>query len=365
MKIALFVPSLRGGGAERAAVNIANYLVGHGQELQFVAADADGQFRGDLSTDVPLINFKSPRVSQALLHLVRYFRKEKPDVMLSFQTRANILAIIARNLSGNNTKIVVREGNTASASLRDSGLIQNRILYWLIPRIYTQADGIVAISRGVRDDLAGILPSKDIQVIYNPAVRADIPQMAADPVQHPFYGSNGPPVILSVGRLAAQKDHQTLIKAFAKLNKQISARLVILGEGKQRQNLEAIITENGLQDVVSLPGFVPNPYTFMAKSTVFVLSSLWEGFGIVLAEALACGVPVISTDCPSGPAEILDGGKYGSLVPMGDVDALAERILATIQNPPDIRFGIERSKQFSVDIGAQNYLDLFKALVEA
>lgn len=365
MKIALFVPSFSGGGAERAAVYIANHLTQLGEQIHFVAANAEGPFREELSNEVPLFDFQSARISRALPHLIRYLRNEQPDVMLSFQTRANILAIIARKISGSDTKLIVREGNTASASLRDSQLIQNKILYWLIPRLYPQADEVVAISQGVADDLAAILPPRDIHVIYNPAVRADIQQWTSEPVEHPFFHADAPPVILSVGRLTAQKDHQTLIKAFRELRKQIDARLMILGEGDQRQYLEMLIAQNDLGEVVSLPGFVSNPYAYMAKSAVFVLSSLWEGFGIVLAEALACGVPVIATDCPSGPAEILEGGKFGKLVPMGDIEALAKAMLSVTQNPPDKLLGIERAKQFSVDIGAQKYLELFKALVAA
>lgn len=363
MKVSIFVPSFSGGGAERAAVYIANHLAALGEHIQFVAAKARGPFRCELADSVPLFDLHSERISRSLPRLVKYLRRERPDVMLSFQTRANILAIIARNFAGSDTRLVVREGNTASASLRDSRLIQNKILYWLIPRLYPQAEAVVAISKGVKDDLAGLLPLKDIHVIYNPAVRADIQQLALQPVEHPFFKAGAPPVILSVGRLTKQKDHTTLLEAFIELRRQIDARLLILGEGDLRKKLEMMVAENNLQDEISLPGFVVNPYAYMSRSAVFVLSSLWEGFGIVLAEAMACGVPVISTDCPSGPAEIVDGGRYGKLVPMGDAKTLAGAMRALIKNPPDKHIGIERAKQFSVARGAEQYLSLFRSLM--
>ena len=364
MKIALFVPSLSGGGAERAAVYIANHLAQKGEQIQFVAANAAGPFKSEIAADVELYDFKCERINRTFPKLVAYLRQQKPDVMLSFQAHANILALLVKPFAGA-TKFIVREGNTASTSLKKSELFRNRILYRLIPWLYPWADGIVAISQGVKDDLALILPAENISVIYNPAVPADIAQLAAEPVDHPFFAPDQPAVILSVGRLTKQKDHQTLLRAFVKLRQKIETHLLILGEGDQRQNLEKFIAENGLTDVVSMPGFEANPYAYMARSVVFALSSVWEGFGIVLTEALACGVPVVSTDCPSGPAEILDDGKYGTLVPMGDVDALAAALLEAIQTPQNSKIGMERAKQFSVATGVNKYFDLFENLVDS
>ncbi len=363
MKIALFVPSFRGGGAERVAVYLANHLYERGHIIQLVAANAVGPFKKEILQGVELIDFESDRIFRTLPRLVRYLQGEQPDLITAFQTHANVVAILAKAISGAHSKLVIREGNTPSAKLKNSDLLRNRILYKVIPFLYPRADGIVAISEGVKKDLQELLPSKVIDVIYNPAVRADIDKLASQNVDHPFFNAGAPSVILAIGRLTHQKDHLTLLKAFARVRQKLDVRLIILGEGSDRQKLEAFIDANDLADVVSMPGFVPNPFAYLAKSSVFVLSSRWEGFGIVLAEALACGVPVISTDCPNGPAEILENGRFGVLVPVEDVDAMAEAISDTLESPsvPDV--GMARAQDFSVEKGAENYLHLFEKIV--
>ena len=363
MKIALFVPSFSGGGAERVAVYIANHLSERGHTVQLVAANATGPFKEDVLMGVQQIDFKSAHIFRTLPKLVRYLREEKPDLISAFQTHANVVAVLAKVFSGGHTKLVVREGNTPSLKLKKSNLLRNRILYKIIPWLYPLADGIVAISEGVKKDLRNLLPTKTIDVIYNPAVRADIAALASEKVEHPFFQADAPKLILSIGRLTAQKDHLTLLKAFAKVRQKLGVNLMILGVGGERQKLESFVEEHSLMDVVSLPGFVNNPYAYLAKSSVFVLSSRWEGFGIVLAEALACGAPVVSTDCPSGPAEILENGRYGVLVPVGDVDAMAGAICEILKSPLPPEMGITRAQDFSVEIGANKYLHLFESIV--
>jgi len=210
----------------------------------------------------------------------------------------------------------------------------------------------VAVSRGVADDLARLtgLPREKIQVIYNPVVTPELFVKAEEPLGHPWFAAGEPPVILGVGRLHEAKDFQTLIRAFALVRKKRVARLVILGEGEERPKLEALVRELGLEEEVALPGFVDNPFKYMKRAGVFVLSSQWEGFGNVLVEAMACGTPVVSTACPSGPEEILENGRWGRLVSVGDVDALAEAIILTLddKNHPDVArraldFGVQRA----------------------
>jgi glycosyltransferase involved in cell wall biosynthesis len=197
---------------------------------------------------------------------------------------------------------------------------------------YPWADGIVAVSQGVADDLAqqiGI-PRERIQVILNPIVTPELQRKAKAPLEHPWFSPGQPPVVLAVGRLHPQKDYPTLLEAFAQVRQARPARLLILGEGGERSRLEALIHQLGLEEDVSLPGFVENPFAYMSHASVFVLSSRWEGLPTVLIEALYCGAPLVATDCPSGPREILANGQYGRLVPVSDVRALAKAVEVTL-----------------------------------
>ena len=223
------------------------------------------------------------------------------------------------------------------------------------------ADVIIAVSAGVADDLAQSagLSRAAIRVVYNPVVDQDVAERAAEPLDHPWFLPGAAPIVLGVGRLTAQKDFQTLIRAFARVRAERSARLVILGEGRPEVHagLLALAASLGCATDVDLPGFVLNPFAYMARAGVFVLSSLHEGLPGVLIQALACGCPVVSTDCPSGPAEILDDGRYGSLVPVGDHLAMAQSILATLVRPPERSALAARGAEFSVDRAVTLYMD--------
>jgi glycosyltransferase involved in cell wall biosynthesis len=200
------------------------------------------------------------------------------------------------------------------------------------------------------------IPPHKVQQIYNPLPLAWIRQHAQVPVQHPWFAAGQPPVILGVGRLERAKDFATLIRAFAKVRAEQEARLMILGEGSMRLQLEMLVRQLGLSECVALPGFDPNPFRYMARAKVFAMSSIYEGFPNVLVQALACGCPVVSTDCPSGPSEILNSGAYGYLVPVGDVDALAASILKTLHGearyPP-----ADWIEQFDETVVSRRYLE--------
>jgi glycosyltransferase involved in cell wall biosynthesis len=231
--------------------------------------------------------------------------------------------------------------------------------------LYPKSDAIVAAAWGTAEDAATLtrLPLDRIQVIYNPVITPEVFQKSEEPLEHSWFQPGSPPVILGIGRLVSQKDFFTLIKAFAKVREIRSARLMILGEGEQRSDLEKLIQQLGLEADVALPGFTENPYQFLSRAAVFVLSSRFEGFGNVVAEALACGTPVVSTDCPSGPAEILDGGKYGTLIPIGDPDTMATAILATLTVPVNRTALQQRSLQFERDRIVEQYVALIKTLL--
>jgi glycosyltransferase involved in cell wall biosynthesis len=229
------------------------------------------------------------------------------------------------------------------------------------------ADGIVAVSDSVARDLAENtqLDRKSIKTIYNPVVDSRLRELADTPLNHPWFKPGAAPVILAVGRLIPQKDFQTLIRAFAILQRKSKARLVILGEGRQRLELESLTQELGIAPHVEMPGFVSNPYQYMAGASVFALTSRYEGLPGVLIQALACGCPVISTDCPGGSAEILDHGKYGRLVPINNDTVLADAMDSVLNEQPDKNILRKRASLFSVERATQQYLDYLDNILGA
>ena len=327
--IALFVPSLRGGGAERTMLNLACGFSEQGYKVDLVLQRAEGPFLSEVPDKVRIVDLKAKRMALGLFPLISYLRRERPHSLLSAMTHTNITALLAKRLARVGTRVVVSERNTMSITSRKGKTLRSRLLPLMAKRLYYWADVVVAVSKGVADDLANFLnfPRERIRVIYNPVITPEILQKANEPLEHPWFKLGELPVILGVGALTEQKDFPTLIRAFALVRKERPARLMILGEGGDRPKLEALVREMGLENDVSLPGFVDNPYKYMKRAAVFVLSSKWEGLPTVLIEAMACGIPVISTDCPSGPREILENGKYGVLVPVGDVERLAKTII--------------------------------------
>lgn len=359
ISVSFFLPNLDGGGAERAMLHLAAGMAKRGIKTDLILANAEGEYLEKVPPEVRLINLNSrtPVILWKTLALRRYLQQEKPTYLLS---ALDILsaATWAKKLAGVPTKVIMCVQTNLSQQFKNDTGIMSKIRPLLVKQWYPLADGTIAASQGVAEDVSQIsgIPVKNIDVIYNPVVMPELFDKAKEPINHPWFAPGEPPVILGVGRLVPQKDFPTLIKAFAILRRQISAKLVILGEGEKRPQLEALVRELKLENDVDLPGFKDNPYTYMAKATLFVLSSAWEGFGNVVAEAMAVGTPVVSTNCPSGPAEILENGKYGNLVSMGDVDGLADAILETLKNPTNSQLLQERALDFTVDNVVDQYL---------
>lgn len=353
-RIAVFLPSLAGGGAERVMVTLANGFAACGVSVDLVVVAAKGAYLEDVSPRVRLVELGASRVLFSLPALVRYLHRERPHALLSALNHANIIALWARKLVRSQTRVVVSERNTLSRDMLSNRF--KRIMPWLMRLNYPSADAIVAVSSGVADDLAHTirLPRERIDVVYNP-INIKLAELCEAPLTHPWLESDQPPVIVAAGRLTVQKDFETLIEAFAEVRKTHAVRLVILGEGKLRWALEARIAELGIAEDVALPGFVDNPYPWMRQASLFVLSSAWEGFCNVLAEAMACGTPVVSTDCPSGSAEILEDGKWGRLVPVGNAAALAQAMAATLNDEthPDVQY---RARSFDLQQALRGYL---------
>lgn len=315
-------------------LTLAQGFVQRGIMVDLVLSQAVGAYAGEVPPAVRMFDLRSGRVITSLPRLVRYLRAERPTVLLSTMNHANIAALIGRRLARTSTRLVVREANTTSVSA-NSGSIRNRFMPALVRVCYPWADEIVAVSEGVADDLQKVtsLPRSRIRVLPNPIIAPELARQAAEPLDDPWFTPEAPPVILGVGGLRKQKDFPTLIRAFAALRSRREARLMILGEGTERTHLESLVQELGVAADVRLPGRVPNPYNYMARAAVFVLSSAWEGMPGVLIQALACGAKVVATDCESGPREVLAGGQHGQLVPVGDSAALADAVATSLDRP--------------------------------
>jgi glycosyltransferase involved in cell wall biosynthesis len=359
-RLAIFFPSFAGGGVQKAMLNLTEGLLIKGVDVDLVLVNAKGPFSTQVPPGARVFDMRSKRALNSLPKLVKYFKLNNPDTLLSAQTHINVLALWGRFLAQSSTKIIVSEHSTLTHAMINPTNIRERF-HPLVARIfYPMADSIVAVSHGVADDLASrtSIPIDTIRVIYNPVVSSDLSQKAKAPIDHPWFAHDEVPVLLSVGRLAPAKDFPLLLNAFSILLGSLNLRLIILGEGIELARLKILARSLELNQKVEFLGHVENPYKYMARAKVFVLSSAWEGFGNVLAEAMACGTPVVSTDCPSGPYEILEGGKYGKLVPVGNAEALAKAIAETLEFPLPGKVLQKRAHDFSVDKITCDYFKL-------
>ncbi|MBW4506244.1 MAG: glycosyltransferase [Scytonematopsis contorta HA4267-MV1] len=357
--VALFLRGLYEGGAERVMLNLARGFIKKGLKVDLVLARAKGVYMQQVPSGIRIINLEAEWMPSSLPKLIQYLQKEHPKNLLAALHYPCEIALWAKRLSGVSTRIIVSEHNTLSQEAQRIAQTSVRLTPLAARLFYPWADGIVAVSQGVAKDLANItgIPRERIQVIYNPIVDSELFAQAKEPVQHPWFQSSEIPVILGVGRLYPQKDYPTLIRAFAQVRKIRPARLAILGCGPEQARLEALIDELGLKEEVALLDFVQNPYAYMARAAVLVLSSGWEGFGNVLVEAMAVGTPVVSTNCESGPSEILADGKYGLLTPVGDQIAIAEAINSVLSGNTK-RVESSWLQQFSLDNSVEKYLKL-------
>ncbi|MGK2940985.1 MAG: glycosyltransferase [Immundisolibacter sp.] len=390
-RLALLLLSLTGGGVERSTLRLARECVHRGLAVDLLVCRPEGELAHAVPDGVRLVPLAdtgtiagrlaalraagrdwpallrpvllAPHASRALRHLpalVQYLEREQPVALLSAKTPVNLMALWARRLADAPTRLVISERAQLSAIATPDRSAKRSQQPQLAARFYGEADAIVAISIGVADDLARLtgLDRRRITVIYNPVVDEDFATRAAESVPHPWLTDDGPLVVLTVGRLHRDKDYPALLHAFATLRGQRSARLLILGEGPQRAELAALATRLGISADLAMPGFCANPLPAMRQAAVFALTSRAEGFGNVLVEALACGCPVVSTDCPSGPREILDGGRYGRLVPVGDIESLAEALAISLDETPQRDALRARGGEFSVATAANAYLRL-------
>ncbi|NJP08631.1 MAG: glycosyltransferase [Leptolyngbyaceae cyanobacterium RU_5_1] len=365
--VSFFLPALAGGGAERAMLHLSQGFAERGFSTDLVLAKAEGDYLSTVPDSIRVVDLQAhfPVLISKTIALRRYLQQEQPAALFS---ALDILssAIWAQRLAGVTTRIVMCVQTHLSCQFRDHqpytmGKIRPQFVRWFYP----WADAIVAASRGVAEDVSQMsgVPVDQIHVIHNPVVTPDVLNKLQAAIDHPWFASGEPPVILGVGRLVSQKDFPTLIDAFARVRQQRPSRLMILGEGDDRPKLEAQIRTLGLQQDVALPGFVDNPYAYMANASVFALSSIFEGFGNVVAEAMAAGTPIVSTDCESGPAEILANGKFGKLVPVSNADALADAIIATLDQPTSSELLRQCAQSFSLDCVVDQYVNVLYSIL--
>ena len=359
--VALFFAA-RGGGVQRVCVTIANALARRGVKITCVMPEATGPFVERLS-NVALVDLGTRHAITLVRRFAGYLREQRPTSLIAAQQHAIVAAVLARRLAGVDVFLAAVQHNTLSELCRQS---RHPTVRWLLPStawlLFSQADRLCAVSEGVAADLAAItgVPVRDIKVVYNPTVTPEIADQAAAAAGHAWLDAKDRPVILGAGNLIPLKNFALLIRAFARVRQARLVRLVILGEGQERPKLERLAGELGVAADFDLPGFVPNPYAFMARADVFVLPSRVEGLPNTIIEALACGCPVVSTNCPSGPAEILQHGRYGRLVPVGNDAALADAILAALLEPSNAAELRRRAAHFSVEPVVDRYLELLK-----
>lgn len=351
------------GGIGRLTLRLAEGFAQKGYTVDLVLAKKQGYYLDQVPRQVNLVDLGSSRVVFSLPELGAYLKRAKPDLLIAAKERVNIIAILAKMIYKSQTRFMISIHVNHSEQIRHQGAsLHYRLVLQAARLLYNRADRVVAVSGGVAGDAASLfrVPEKEIAVIYNPLVTPALKEKMQEPAAHPWFEEEGLTVILGIGRLVRQKDFLTLINSFARVKEgRPEARLIILGEGEQRKVLENKVAELGLEEFVAMPGYVENPYSYLARSALFVLSSAWEGFGNVLVEAMATGTPVVSTDCPSGPGEILAGGKYGVLVPVGDPGRMAEGINTALNQPADRELLQERAEAFSVDRILKQYEDLF------
>lgn len=391
--LAILMPSLTGGGAERMLLELAREFTTSGHAVELLLSRVKGRHGEQVPSELAtvrlrrasdlvarahamraagaervallrpvLLPLKSSWALRYLPDLARYLQERRPAALLSANSWPNLVALWARRCADVETRVVVTEHVNMSQRVRHlSEKWRWRHLPDLVQRTYPRADGIVAVSQGVAKDLVACarLPRERVMAIPNPVVTPALLRKAQEPAPHPWLEPGAPPVALGAGRLHPQKDFPLLLRAFARARAQRpDLRLIILGEGSERSRLAQLARELGIVDSFLLAGHATNPYAYMSRATVFVLSSIYEGLPTVLIEALACGAPVVSTDCPSGPSEILENGRFGRLVPVGDEERLAAAILETLHEPPDRELLNRRSLDFTAAAAARRYLPI-------
>jgi glycosyltransferase involved in cell wall biosynthesis len=356
-RIALLLATSGHSGVDRAMQNLIPALAARGYHVDLLHVRRHGPHLEEAIPGVNIVDLGTRHTYTSLPAVVRYLRRVRPTVMLSDKDRVNRTALLARFLAGVPTRLVLSSGTTISIDLESRSAFERWLQRNSMGKLYPYADNVIVTSEGVADDMSRYtgLARQRIEVVPSPVIPDRLLQQEQPVPDHPWF-KDTTPLILSVGELCERKDFETLLRSFAQLRRQRSCRLMILGRGRRRERLLQLAEELGVSEDVELPGFVPSPYAYMAHADLFAFTSRWEGLGFVIIEALAMGTPVVSTDCPSGPAEILQHGRFGQLVPIGDHQALAAAMAATLDQPLPATTLRQAIEPYTVSAATDSYL---------
>ena len=356
--VAFLLRDLGQGGAERSSLRLANGLASSGMKVTLFVLKKKGEMLDSISPDIQVVDIKS-----SFIRLISEIRSMDIDFLLPIYT--SMRALMAKAILRKSFKVIISQRNMFTM---DRGPIQTKLKFIRCKLLYRFAGACVCISHGVAEEMRtlNLISSDKIHVIYNPVVNKELLSQIDEPLNDPWFNENSSSVIIGIGRFGDQKDFATLLKAFeiVSLNRG-NLKLLLFGEGKQRVMLEKMASDLGIAEKVRMPGYTRNPYHYMKRAALFVLTSRFEGFGNVVAEALACGCNVVSTNCKSGPSEILDGGKYGALAKVGDPEDIAIAITKMLDNPLPKELLISRAEYFSEERAVENYHALFTAIADS
>lgn len=371
--LAIFVATSGHSGVDRIIANLLPEFSRAGLRVDLLRVRNHGPWIEELPNGTRAIDLRKSHVTQSLRPLTHYLQATRPRVLLSDKDRANRTALRALRRAHVDTRCFLRLGTTVSANLANKGILEAWLERQSLHR-YSRADGIIVPSVGAAEDLARTagLARNQIHVLPNPVITSALQDEASSdtPAPHPWLADDAQlPVVLACGSLTPRKDYATLIEAFAQLQSRHESRLIILGRGSEYARLSRCAKELQISDFIDFPGFVDNPIPWMRRATVFAHTSRWEGLGIVLIEALACSIPIVAMDCPSGPSEILSGGEFGRLVALGNTAAFANALAEGVDGAIDASNGPERSREFNAVTAADAYihtlgLDKYQAVTD-
>lgn len=367
-RLAVLISFSGDGGVERMVTNLCAEFAQH-VRVDLLALKFGGGHASRISSAVNVMPLNAQHAWSSVPEIAAYLCENRPDAMLVAKDRAGRAALKANVRAATNTPIFIRLGTNLSAALARKDKVSRWMRVTPMRRLYPLATGVIAVSEGVREDIIAIteLPPERVHVIRNPVITSHLAELSRDAAPHPWLAQKTLPVVMGMGRLTAQKDFPTLLRAFASMQAEIPSRLILLGEGPQpgdRERLEALARELGVAERVLFPGFQKNPYAWLSRADLFVLASAWEGSPNALTEALALGVPSVSTDCPSGPGEILARGEFGPLVAVGDSAAMARAMIQVLRAPLPAHRLRAAVVEYRADLSAQRYLRLMKLIPE-
>lgn len=368
MHISFILPDLKGGGAQKMVVNLANWFASEGCTTDLILFNATGTYLGMISPEVNIVDLKKNRAVYAVFELSRYLKKNSPDVVFSAMSYVNIIAIVSKLIVRSKSIMVISERNSITKSLDNLGIFGRSLWKALIYHIYPLSNHIVSISKGLEDDLRTFLPhiSEDfVETIYNPVVTGVFEEKYNEDVPC-FFPRDCKVKLITSGRFVDQKDYPTLINAFHSYHsRQPSSHLAILGVGELEQDMKELTNTLGIENNVTFLGFVDNPLSYMKQADIFIVTPAWEGFCNVIVEALYCGLNIVTTDCPSGPREILDNGKYGVLAKVGDVEGVSSSIDACMREANSPQTQKSRALDFHVNKIGSQFKRRFESLIES